>query len=67
MNTKTKIKIERKVLEEIRNEYQETREFIQKKLNELCLEYGVSSEQVRLYIFMLVMLYIQFSYAHSLE
>ena len=50
MNTKTKIKIYRKLIEDISNEYQETREFICIKINELCSEHGISTEEVRLYV-----------------
>ena len=45
---------------------QNTREFIKKRLNELCSEHGISAEEVRLYIFMFVLLHTQFSYVHSL-
>ena len=57
----TKAKIYRKLIEEISNEYQETREFIHNKINELCSEYGIAAEDLRLYILMFVMLRIQFS------
>ena len=40
---------------------------IQESLNELCSEHGISAEEVRLYIFMFVILRTQFSYIHSLE
>ena len=64
MNSKTKIKIYRKVIEEVSKEYEGSNEFIRNKINELCSEHGMSTEEVRLYIFMFVMLCTQFSYAH---
>ena len=67
MNSKTKIRIYRTVIKEVPREYENTREFIHNKLNELCLEHGISAEEVRLYIFMLVMLRTQFRYLHSLK
>ena len=51
MNSKTKIKIYKRVIEEVCKEYKGTSEFISKKLNELCSEHGISTEEVRLYIF----------------
>ena len=50
MNAKTKINIYRKVIEEVSNKYEGAGEFIQKKINELCSEHGISTEEVRLYI-----------------
>ena len=67
MNSKTKIRIYRTVINEVSREYENTREFIHNKLNEICSEHGISAEEVRLYIFMFVMLRTQFSYLHNLE
>ena len=51
MNSKTKIKIYKKFIEEVCKEYEGGREFIDNKVNELCNVEGVSTEEVRLYIF----------------
>ena len=67
MNSKTKIRIYCTVINEVSKEYENTREFIHNKLNELCSEHGISAEEVCLYIFMFVILRTQFSYVHSLE
>ena len=67
MNIKNKINIHQKVLKEISKNYEGADEFIQNKIKELCSEHGISTEEVRLYIFMFVMLPTQFSYVHSLE
>ena len=56
MNSKTKIKIYRRVIDEVSKEYEGASEFVRNKINELCSEHGISTEEVRLYIFM-------FSYA----
>ena len=56
----------RAVINEVSAKYQDTREFINKKLNGLCSEHGISAEEVRLYIFMFVMLHTQFSYVRNL-
>ena len=50
MNTKFKIQIYRKVIDEVIKEYENTREFIHNKINELCSEHGISTEEVRLYV-----------------
>ena len=60
MNTKTKLKIYRTVIEDVCKESDVVREFVHNKFNELCSEYGISAEEVRLYIFMLAMLLTQF-------
>ena len=60
MNAKTKIKIYRTVIEDVCKEYENTREFIHNKINELCSEHGMSADEVRLYIFMFVMPRTQF-------
>ena len=83
MNSKTKIKIYKKVIEEVCKKYEGAREFISNKVTELSSEEGLSTEEVRLYIFKIkrletysvlehlflcfVMLRTQFSYLHSLE
>ena len=54
------------VINEVPTKYETTRAFINKRLNELCSEHRISAEEVSLYIFMLVMIHTQFSYAHSL-
>ena len=41
MNSKTKIKIYKKVIKEV------CKEFISNKINELCPEQGISTEEVR--------------------
>ena len=50
MNSKTKIKICRIVIEEVSEECENTREFIHSKTNELCSEHGISTAEVCLYI-----------------
>ena len=65
MNLKIKLRIYHTVINEVSANYETTKEFISKRLNELCSEHGISAEEVRLYIFMFVILYTQFSYAHS--
>ena len=50
MNSKTKIKIYRKVIDEVSKEYDGASEFIRNKINELRSEDGISTEEVRLYI-----------------
>ena len=54
------------VINGVSTKYETTREFINKRLDELCSEHGISAEEVRLYIVMFVVLLTQFSYAHSL-
>ena len=50
MNSKTTIKIYRKVIDEVTKEYEGAGEFICNKISELCLEHGISTEEVRLYV-----------------
>ena len=50
MNSKTKIKIFRIVIEEVSKEYKGAGEFIRNKINELCSEHGILTEEVRLYV-----------------
>ena len=51
MNSKTKIKIHRKVIEEVSKENEGASEFIRNKINEPRSEHGISTEEVCLYIF----------------
>ena len=51
MNSKTKIKIYKKVIEDVCKEYEGADELISNKSNELCSEHRISTEEVRLYIF----------------
>ena len=67
MNAKTKIKICRTVIEDVCKKYENTREFIHNKINELCSEHGISADEARLYIFMFVMPRTQFGNIYSLE
>ena len=57
MNSKTKIKIYRIVIEEVTKEYKEVGEFIRNKIIELCSEHGILTEEV---VYMFVMLCTQF-------
>ena len=41
MNSKTKIKIYRIVIEEVSKEYEGAGKFIRNKINELCSEHGI--------------------------
>ena len=83
MNSKTKIDAYKKDIEEVCEKFEGAREFINHKVNELCFQEGISTEEVRLYIFEIkrletysvleylflffVMLRTQFSYVHSLK
>ena len=49
MNLKTKVNICRRVIDEVSKEYEGAREFISNKINELCSEHGISTEELRLY------------------
>ena len=60
MNAKNKIKIYHKVIENVCKEYENTREFIHNKINELCSEHGISADEARSYIFVFVMPRTQF-------
>ena len=51
MNSKTKIRIYRTVINEVSKEYENTREFINNKINDLRSEQGMSAEEVRLYVY----------------
>ena len=50
MNSKTKIKIYKKVIEKVCKDYEHASEFITSKINELCSEHGISTEEACLYI-----------------
>ena len=67
MNLKTKLMVYHTVNDEVSVKYDTTREFIKKRLNELCLEHGISCDELYLYIFMFVILDTQFTYSHSLS
>ena len=67
MNTKTKIKIYRTVTKDVCKKYENIKEFIHNKINELCLDHGISADQVSLYTFMFVMPRTQFGSIYSLE
>ena len=66
MNLKTKLMVYHIVIDEVSAKYEATREFIKKRLNELCSKHGISADEVHFYIFMFVMLHTQFNYSHSL-
>ena len=51
MNSKIKMIIYCTIINEVSTKCDTTREFINKRLNELCSEHGISAEEVRLYIF----------------
>ena len=57
MNLKTKLMVYHTLIDEVSVKYENTREFIKKRLNELCLEHGISADEVYLYVFMFVMLH----------
>ena len=49
MNSKSKIKIYKKLIEEVCRKQETAREFINNTVNELCFQEGISTEEVRLY------------------
>ena len=51
MNAKSKIRIYKKIIEEVCREYEDAQEFISNKVKKLCSKEGVSTEEGRLYIF----------------
>ena len=51
MNAKSKIKICKKIIEDVCRENKGANEFIANKVKELCSQEGISAEEVRLYIF----------------
>ena len=62
MNAEIKIKICRTVIEGVYKEYENAKEFIHHKINELRSEHGISADEISLYIFMFVMARTQFGY-----
>ena len=54
MNLKIKINTYKKIIDEVTKEYESSGEFIRNKINELCSEHGMSTEEVRLYILCLL-------------
>ena len=50
MNSKTKIKIYRKVIDEVSKEHEGAGKFIRNEINEQCPEHGTSTEEVHLYV-----------------
>ena len=61
MSTKTKIKMYRTVIEDVCEEYENTRGFIHNKINELYSEHGISADERYVYIFLCLL-----SHVHSL-
>ena len=51
MNTKSKIRIYKKIIEEVCREYDGARAFITNEVKESCPQEGISTEEVHLYIF----------------
>ena len=46
MNSKSKIKIYKKIIEEVCREYNGAKKFIVNKAKELCFQEGISAEEV---------------------
>ena len=51
MNAKSKIRIYKKIIEEICREYDSAKESVTNKFQELCSQEGISTEEVHLHIF----------------
>ena len=51
INAKSKIRIYKKIIEEVCREYEGAQEFITNKVKELSSQEGISTEEVRLYVF----------------
>ena len=51
MKLKTQIKIYQKLVSELGGKHDGAEDFINSRVKELCLEYGILEEEVRLYIF----------------
>ena len=51
MNFKVQIKIHQNLVSELGGKYDGAEDFINTRINELCLEHGILEEEVRLYIF----------------
>ena len=47
MNSKTKNKIYKKIIEEVCKEYKDVKEFINNKIKELCVRAGILIDEVR--------------------
>ena len=52
MKLKTQIKIYQKLVRELGEKYDGAEDFINARVEELCLEHGILEEEVRLYIFL---------------
>ena len=52
MKLKMQIKIYKKLVSELGGKYDGAEDFINSSVKELCLEYGILEEEVRLYIFL---------------
>ena len=63
MNVKSKIRIYKKIIEEICREYNGAHEFIVNKAKELCSQEGISAEEVRLYLLCFGVFICMFCYA----
>ena len=63
MKIKTQIIIYQKLVSELGGKYDGAEEFINIRVKDLCSEHGILEEEVR---FIFFMLWIQFSYVHSL-
>ena len=59
MNLKTKIKVYQKVINELGNRFEGAEEFILNRIKELYSEHGISTKEVRLYIFLCLLCYVQ--------
>ena len=51
MNAKSKIRIYKKIIEEVCREYDGAREFITNKVKELCSQEGIYTKEDDLYVF----------------
>ena len=51
VNAKSKIRIYKKIIEEVCRDYDNAKEFITNTVKESCSQEGISAEEVRLYIF----------------
>ena len=57
MNSKIKIRIYRSIINEVSTEYENTKDFIHNKLNEVCLEHGYLLKRY-VYIFLYLLCYV---------
>ena len=67
MNLKTQIKIYQNLVSELGGKFEGAEDFIKSRLMELCLEHGISAEEVRLYIYILFYIYSLATYTVELE